>query len=294
MVRHMPTDGTQPVSSSLVLNSQRSVTEPARRCPNARSGLRARNGTTLAPIACKRRDCPVCGPRKDRELARVLLLDARQEPPTHALTLTTAKPWEQLDPADYRKGSAAVFKRLRRRLGRCEYFGMVEFTTGEAPTSGGHRRMHSHNLLKLGGGGINALEVEQLVRQTWQASTGAYIVEVAALVSAGAALGYLALHHRKPQQAAPRGWRGMVERHSLRYFSEPMAEAIAWASGIPIEDAKAEARSQAWELRSFYEPLNDGSVIEPLGEQYIPLGSERSDWVMRKGRFVNRHTGEVW
>jgi hypothetical protein len=208
----------------------------------------------------------------------VLVLDAREEPPTHALTLTTAMPWEQLDPAVYRKGAAALFKRLRRRFGRCEYFGMVEFTTGEAETSGGFRRMHSHNLLKVGKE-FDVIEVERVVRETWQKVTGAYIVEVAALVSPGAALGYLALHHRKPEQAAPKGWRGMVERHSLGYFHRPVAElreqarhelrveAIAHAKGITLELAALELAASPepvlWKVR---EPINGGAVIVPVGE----------------------------
>jgi hypothetical protein len=241
-------------------------------------GLRAKVGRTLAPIDCKRRDCPVCGPRKDRELARVLVLDAREDAPTHALTLTTHERWEQLDPATFRNGMARVVARLRRRLGRCDYFGMVEFTTGRAATSGGHRRMHSHNLLKFGGA-IDVLEVEQLVRDTWRASTGAYVVEVAELLSPGAALGYLALHHRKVEQAAPRGWSGMVERHSLGYFVRPIAqlrdqarhelrvEAIAHVRGISLELAELEVAASpepvAWKVR---EPINGGAVIVPVGE----------------------------
>jgi hypothetical protein len=138
--------------------------------------------------------------------------------------------------------------------------------------------MHAHHLLKCGGA-IDVLEVEQLVRDTWRASTGAYVVEVAALVSPGAALGYLALHHRKPEQLAPAGWHGMVERHSLGYFHRPVAElreqarhelrveAVAHARGIDLELAALEIAASpepvAWKVR---EPLGGGAVVTPVGE----------------------------
>jgi hypothetical protein len=220
------------------------------------------------------------------------------------MTLTTATPWAELDPATFRNGMARVIARLRRRYGRVEYFGMVEFTTGLAPTSGGERRMHSHNLLKFRDvEQPDVLEVERLVRETWEQTTGAYRVEVAALISPGAALGYLALHHRKPEQAAPAGWRGMVERHSQGYFVQPIAElreqaraelqaeAIAWAKGWPVELAALEVAATTWEVKTVHrdqvrELVEPGSVLD--------TSSERSDWTLRRGRFVNVVTGETW
>lgn len=167
------------------------------------------------------------------------------------MTLTTKTPWQELDPEAFRQGVAAVVKRLRRRYGRCEYFAAVEFTTGKARRSGGHRRMHAHVLLKMRDG-LDVIEVEQLVRETWQHADGAYVVEVAKLVTPGAALGYLALHHRKPSQAPPAGWRGMTERPSLGYWHRPIAElraqakhelaveAIAHVHELPLEIAELE------------------------------------------------------
>jgi hypothetical protein len=202
-------------------------------------------------VACKRRDCPRCWSRRSRELARCLVLDARVDAPRWCMTLTTSRPWEELDPADFRNGMARVVARLRRRLGRVEYFAAVEFTTGTAARSGGHRRMHAHVLLKADVE-LDVIEVEQLVRATWQRTTGAYVVEVAALVSPGAALGYLALHHRKPSQAPPAAWRGMTERASRGYWTTPIAhlrdvarrelavEAIAHRHELPLELAALE------------------------------------------------------
>ncbi len=212
-----------PPGAALVLDSQRSVTGLAKRCPNRRIGIRLKSGKKLESVSCKRRDCSVCGPRKARELARVLILDAQVDCPTHGMTLTTQDP--DISPATFRNGVAAVFKRLRRHYGRSvEYFGMVEFTSGQGSHSGGRRRIHQHILLKGLPAHADVLDVGRDVRETWRASTGATRVEVAELRTPGGALGYLALHHKKPKQAPPPDWHGMVERHSLRYFHRPIAE----------------------------------------------------------------------
>jgi hypothetical protein len=172
-----------------------------------------------------------------------LVLDAREQSPTHCVTLTTVDP--NTTAKAYREASAALWKRLRRLYGRVEYYGHIEWTTGTAARSGGLRRLHGHYLVKfLDSPTVDVLDVERIVRETWETVTGAYRVEVAQLVSPGAAIGYLSLHHRKPEQAAPVGWRGMVGRPSLGYFHRPIAElreqarlqlrieAMAWARGL--------------------------------------------------------------
>lgn len=189
----------------------------------------------------------MCGPRKSRELARVLLNDAKVDPPGFAITLTTVDP--ETSSETYRQGNKLVWQRLRRHYGATEYFQHVEFTTGTAARSGGHRRMHGHNLVKFRECTPDVLDAERLVRETWESVTGAYRVEVAQLITPGGAIGYLSLHHQKPQQAPPAGWCGMRSRPSRGYFSEPVwklrarareelaIEAIAWANGITEVEA---------------------------------------------------------
>jgi hypothetical protein len=206
----------------------------------------------FATVPCKAWDCPVCGRRKARELARTLYLDALADPPSHAITLTTHDPLTTAE--TYRQASAAVWKRLRRRYGGVEYFGFIEFTTGKAKRSGGHRRLHGHYLVKFREDGgpeshPDVLAVERQVRETWQHVTGAYVVEVAQLVTPGAAFQYLSLHHQKPQQAPPAGWRGMRSRPSRGYFSDPVwkiraqareqltIEAIAYGQDVTLVEA---------------------------------------------------------
>jgi hypothetical protein len=220
------------------------------------------------------------------------------------MTLTTQDP--DISPASFRNGVAAVFKRLRRKYGRSvEYFGMVEFTSGEGTHSGGHRRIHQHILLKGLPANVDVLDVEHDVRETWQASTGATRVEVAGLRTPGGALGYLALHHKKPKQAPPADWHGMVERHSLGYFHQPIAElrqqardelrteAISWSTGLPPELAAIELELPDWQPVLVAEYVGR-SVIEPLVESATPRSRSGSDWIMRRGQFVHQQTGEIF
>lgn len=190
------------------------------------------------------------------------MIDARADPPTHAVTLTTRDP--DTPGEVYKAASRAVWKRLRRQGWPVRYFGSIEWTTGLGALSGGLRRMHGHYLTKGLDDGDERL-IEGLIRETWEASTtaagyGAWVVEVARLVVPGAAIHYLNLHHRKPAQRPSDGWRGMIERASQgehRYWSQPVAElrelarlelkaeAIAWASGLTGEDARWLAEQDA-------------------------------------------------
>ncbi len=274
MVR--PADAARP-SRSLVLNGQRSGETENRWCENAAGGLRLLVGDRYLRPPCKRRDCGRCWARRSRELARCLVLDAEREMPTLALTLTTRDP--DTPAALYREGSAQLWRALRAELGRVEYFGAVEFTTGRAALSGGRRRQHGHHLIK-GPDGELAAEVEAIAREVWLRVVGAWRVEAAALRSPGAALGYLGLHHRKPEQAPPIEWRGMTERASRGYWHRPIPElrktarrqlaaaAQAWARGevlataddVELAEIEAHLRAPA-ELRR----VREGVVLVPLG-----------------------------
>jgi len=192
------------------------------------------------------------------------MIDARVDPPTYAFTLTTRDP---NTPGEvYRLASAAVWKRLRRVYGPVRYFGAIEFTTG-LRAADGLRRQHGHYLVKGLPLDVSVVEVERLVRETWQATTtnlgyGAWVVEVAELRIPGAAIHYLNLHHTKAYQRPPDGWRGTVERASqgaTRYWSRPIgdlrevarvelhAEALMWAAGLTRDDAMLLATGDAHE-----------------------------------------------
>lgn len=232
---------------SLVLETERSDKTPGRRC------LRA-FVVGGVPIPCQRRDCLSCGPRRARETARILLLDAQSGPPRHCITLTTRDP--NTTGEMYRRASEAVFRRLRRRYGRVEYFGRIEFTTGRGPRSGGARRIHGHYVVK-GLAGVDSSEAAEIVRESWRRSLArngssfeAWRIEVAGLRTPVGVLHYLSLHHAKAEQLPPEGWRGMAERPSRGYFHRPIAElreearaqlwaeSLAYKTGIDVDDAR--------------------------------------------------------
>jgi hypothetical protein len=159
----------------------------------------------------------------------------------------------------------------------------VEFTTGRAKRSGGYRRLHGHHLVK-GLPAADALRIEIVCREVMNRALAAPVVEVAALRSPGAAIGYLGLHHRKPQQAPPPGWRGMIERHSTGYFTLPVAElreqarrelraeAIVWKRGVPPGLAAIEVEREARRWKEHRPRLvrvrrrGEGGLVEPVGE----------------------------
>jgi len=225
-------------------------------------------------IPCQRRDCLSCGPRRARETARILLLDAKQEPPTHCIALTTRDPATTAEM--YRTASEAVFRRLRRRFGRVEYFGRIEFTTGRGPGSGGARRIHGHYVVK-GLAGVACAEAEEIVRGSWRRSLArngssfeAWRIEVAELRTPVGALHYLSLHHAKAEQLPPEGWRGMAERPSRGYFSRPIAELR--------EEARGNSGPRAWHTRvGSISKMPGGSCSrsakrEPLGDATTRTG----------------------
>ena len=304
-------------ADALVLYGERSGEAPsgARKfgCPNAVEGLRLAvkdlGGPRYLKLRCQRRDCSFCGWLRDLEDATCLFLDARREQPALAITLTTAQPWEQLDPAAYREASKQLWRELRRRFGRVEYVGLIEFTTGKARRSGGHRRMHGHYLVK----GIPddlVLDVEEVVRKVWARCTGAYVVEVSELRSAGGAIAYMGLHHRKPEQAAPAGWRGMRMRASQGYWHKPIADLRSDArrelarrtiqhkmeqGGMEpnmaaiLAPLTADAQRQAVqtngvELVKVKEPINGGAVVSPMGEADRPVSVDRTPFDTNGGR----------
>jgi hypothetical protein len=131
--------------------------------------------------------------------------------------------------------------------------------------------MHGHYLCK--GLDHEVKLLEGLVREAWEEATtnrgyGAWRVEVAELMVPGAAIHYLGLHHKKAAQAPPDGWRGMLERSSAGYWSQPVpelrklaqlelrAEALAWATTIGVDEAlwlvtqDAEARAERRDERA--------------------------------------------
>lgn len=176
--------------------------------------------------------CAYCAYMVTVENALVVALDAQQQgPPTLGVTLTTVNPQHRLD--DFRRDVEKVVKAVRRREPDAEYLGFIEWTTGKAEKSGGHRRLHQHLLVRGVAGA--AEDVEQVIREVWHRRTGADRVEARELRTAAGATAYLVHHHRKREQAPPRGFTGKRLRPSRGYFAQPVAELREQARAIARE-----------------------------------------------------------
>jgi hypothetical protein len=163
--------------------------------------------------------------------------------PTHVLTLTSSRvAWTS---KEYARACATFWQAFRRRYGHVEYCGFVEFTTGKGKRSGGHRRLHTHWLVKGLDQAVDVAEVQAWVSAEWSKLTGAWRVEFARLETVGGVVGYLALHHEKAEQRPPVGWTGRRLRPSKGYFAETGARRRARA-GLWLAQYRAEKNAPEW------------------------------------------------
>lgn len=192
---------------------------------------------TAAPVRCTASNrCPYCARIAAFEVMTMLRIDAEEnDAPTHIVTLTSRR---VLREAALREAHAVFWRGFRRAWGHVEYAGFMEWTTGDGPRSAGLRRPHTHYLVKrlILATGIVATRaasenpcmcgdastcLECWTAQEWRKLAGAWIVQARELRHAGGVVGYLALHHRKWEQAPPKGWRGRRLRTSREYFAAP-------------------------------------------------------------------------
>jgi hypothetical protein len=262
-------------AGELVLEGERSGIGA---CENAPPGLRWQlpNGQLL-PVRCGRSNsCAKCAWLAAVENVGVVAIDAREEQPTVGMTLTTRS--ADFDMARYRDAVAVLFRWLRREFGPdVAYLLLMEWTTG----NGGHGRLpHGHLLVKHLPDNLDLspnCQLWQDVKSHWAKYTGAWMVEVRQLRSAGGAIAYMVGHHHKGEQAPPEGWSGKRFRPSIgnregvgRYFARPIAELR--------QDARLE-RKRSIALLELAQERGDvvlemaGDTVEQLVAEYI----ERSD-----------------
>lgn len=181
------------------------------------------------PVRCGRSNsCAYCAWQAAAQNMLVVGIDARERMPRHGITLTTKDP--AFDQTRFREAIAVWFRWLRREVGPAQYLGLLEWTTGRAATSGGHRRMHQHTLVK---GLPDDVDLDDLWRHgktRWERLTGAYRIELRELRTPMGALAYTVGHHHKGDQAPPPGWSGKRFRPSKGYFERPIVELRAEAA----------------------------------------------------------------
>jgi len=212
----------------------------------------------LLPVRCGASNrCAYCAWLVAAENINVVAIDAGQDMPRYAITLTTVDPW--FSPHRFREAMAQWMRWLRSEVGSVEYLGNIEWTTGEAETSGGHRRMHQHTLVK----GEQGWDLDGLWsdgKALWERLTGAYRIELRELRTPAGACAYFVAHHHKREQAPPAGFDyGKRFRPSRGYFSESLpalreqarakrARGIALLSLIEQHGTDLENELQADEL----------------------------------------------
>ncbi len=211
------------------------------------------------------------------------------EQPTHALTLTTSRP--DTTGEEWGRAKRLLLKDVRSRWGLWRTAEMMEWTTGTGARSGGHRRMHSHTLIKdvdEPSGGTD--EIEDLVRWHWRRLLHAPVVEVARIRSVGGAIGYMGIHHLKPEQHPPPGWRGMRMRWSQgarRYLHRPVAEMRQAAADVLAEE------SIAWRIRRDHGDDLPFEMFSDLFDEALAARARDRDgeWRLERGSYTE---GGLW
>src|SRR5665811_480400 len=228
----MPTAGPRPLLEEGAAGALDLYTNKSGKlaCENPRLGLRLRSSEgKWAMVRCGLNSCLGCYLLKSFERAQMVFEDARVEQPKYAITLSTRP--VKWDAERYRRGKEDLLRECRSEFGRVEMLEFMEQTTGQAPRSGGHKRGHGHNLVKMDDGGL-VLELEKLTKSIWKRKLGAWHVRVVELQSAGGAVNYLTLNlvleKGKAAQAPvnlPKGTRTL--RPTRNYWSVPVAELRA-------------------------------------------------------------------
>lgn len=182
------------------------------------------------------------------------MLDALEDAPQVWCVLTTVDP--RMGPKDLWKPLEQTVRAVRRRFPDFQYACLPEYTTGMAPRSGGHRRLHL-NLVIKGVPPDRADELQDVLRRLWSARTGADQVYVGELRAVGGVIRYLALHFQKPGQAPPTGWAGHRVRFSRGYLVRP--------ASIMREEARESLREKrrVWRARKLF-PEAPAELIEAI------------------------------
>ena len=199
--------------------------------------------------------------------AELLALDAvHGTAPTSYMVLT--QPSTSQSPREYYAAKQAVQRALRAEIDGYEAAWLVEFTTGRAAASGGHRRAHLNGLIKGVHDEGQADVVRQVIERVWcprQAAAPAaqYVAPVQDL---GGLARYLALHFLKERQAPPHAWRGHRFSTTRGYL---------WC---PTPQARKVARDSLADKRELWRSLSAGVAADQA--------EDRVQWA----RFVRSQT----
>lgn len=226
-----------PRSGALGLHEGISHPGPERRwelaagCPRWPAALRllSSQGELVRGRCRSTNQCDYCARLAAVENSEMLALDAMLGvAPTIVAILGTRDP--ERSPKPFYRSRECLMRALKRRWPAVQYCGLVEFTTGYGPRSGGKRRPHWNLLLK----GIPVEDVDQardLIVSVWcaredAAPQGQYVAPVSEV---GGLLRYVALHFQKASQKPPEGWRGhrVLKSRGYLWCATPVAREAA-------------------------------------------------------------------
>jgi len=218
--------------------------------------------------------CEYCARLAAVENAELLALDAVNGTAPGTYVVLTQASADQA-PRAYYQSLNQLQAALRRRLPGYQASWLVEFTTGRAATSGGHRRPHFNGLIK----GVASEDQAQVVREEidriWcrrqQAVAAAQYV--APVQEMGGLMRYLALHFMKEAQAPPSGWKGHRFRTTRGYL---------W---LPTPQARKVARESLLNKRELWKALQDG-LDSTAAEERV----EWASWVRSRTTWTIGHT----
>lgn len=248
----------------------------------------------LVPVGCGRYRCDYCRVRDALILCEMVRRTCEVNgPPQVALTLTSWRPTYD----GWQRDVEDVIAALRAAFGRFAYLGFMEWTTGLAERSGGHRRAHMHFLVR-GLDPADAPAAEALVAREWKRLTGASRVQAEEVRSQAAVIGYLGRHHVKQAQAPPESFTGRRIRPSLK---------PAWYAGLDSKLLRKEATDVvaerahrarvAKERAAEHDALVQAGYPEPAAVEavYGPEHDPTPVPAREPAQFVKlRRLGEVW
>jgi len=232
-------------------------------------------------------------------------------PPQVALTLTSWRPTYNRWSRDVR----ALTATLRGAFGPFVHLGFLEWTTGLAERSGGHRRGHMH-LLARGLDPGRAADANELAGREWKRLTGATRVEAEAIRTEAAVIAYLGRHHVKQAQAPPesftgrrtrpsRGWYGPLDSKQVRQRATTVVADRAHRARVVQQRAAAfgelvaEGLPEVAAADAVYGPEHDPLPIPPrepaefvklrrLGERWVPERRETESERFRRAMTARR------
>jgi hypothetical protein len=163
--------------------------------------------------------CEYCARLAAVENCEMLVLDALEgDPPAVLIVLGTRTSTVVM--SGFYDGLRLVKRALKRRWPAAEYAGLLEFTTGYGPRSGGKRRPHWNLMFK----GIPASDADaagEVAARIWCRHVDAeeHAQHASAIRDGEGLMKYLAEHFNKTSQAPPAGFKGQRFNCSRGYFT---------------------------------------------------------------------------